>query len=83
MPKYTYKDVIIDPTSEEAKSYLGKMVYFADNPTVCLNAANNNDDCFCEILGRIKDGYFPFAARGSNEPGWACIVPCKEAKEND
>lgn len=82
MPKYTYKNVIVDPTSEEAKSYLGKMVYFADNPTVCLDAANNNDDCFRGILGRLKDGYFPFAARGSNEPGWACIIPCKEAEEN-
>ena len=79
MAEYTYKNVIIDPTSEEAKSYLGKMVYFADNPTVCLEFANNNNgECFCGVLGKIKDGYFPFAARGSNEPGWACIIPCKE-----
>ena len=84
MPKYSYKDVIIDPTSEKAKSYLGKMVYFADNPTVCLDFANgNNGECFREILGKIKDGYFPFAARGDNEAGWACIIPCKEVKEND
>ena len=79
MPKYTYKDIIIDPTSEEAKNCIGKMVYFADNPTICLESANsNNGDCFCGVLGRIKDGYFPFAARGNDETSWACIIPCKE-----
>ena len=78
MPKYTYKDIIIDPASEEAKSCIGKMVYFADNPTICLDAANNNDDCFREILDRLKDGYFPFVARGNDETSWACIIPCKE-----
>ena len=79
MLKYTYKDIIIDPTSEEAKSCIGKMVYFADNPTVCLESANdNNGGYFREILDRLKDGYFPFVARGNDETSWACIIPCKE-----
>ena len=82
MPKYTYKNVIIDPTSEEAKSCIGKMAYFADNPTVCLDAANNNDDCFCEILGKIKDGYFPFVLRGNIETSWESIILRKEVKND-
>ena len=31
MSKYTYKDVIIDPTSEEANNCIGKEAYFADS----------------------------------------------------
>ena len=56
MAKYTYKNIIIDPTSEEAKRCLGKMVYFADNPTLCLYYANNNDEHHCGILQSIEEG---------------------------
>lgn len=30
MPEYTYKDIIIDPTSEEARNSIGKRVYFKE-----------------------------------------------------
>lgn len=83
MPEYTYKDVIIDPTSEEAKNCIGKEVYSADNPTVCLDFANNNNDSSCGILDRIKDGYFPFVLRGNIETSWESIILRKEVKEND
>ena len=77
MPKYTYKDIIIDPTSEEAKNCIGKMVYYADNPSICLNSANN--DCFRGILDGIKYGvYAPFVIKGDDKTRWVCIIPCEE-----
>ena len=80
MSKYTYKDIIIDPTSEEAKNCIGKMVYFADNPTYCLDSANNND--FCEILQEIKVGdFFPFILK--NGDTWGCIILKKEKSQKD
>ena len=64
MSKYTYKDIIIDPTSEEAKNCIGKMVYFASNPSDCLCYANNNSDYFCKILQSIEvDKSLPFVIR--------------------
>ena len=77
MAEYTYKDIIIDPTSEEAKNCIGKMVYYADNPNRCLNYANN--DCFRGILDRMKCGtYAPFFIKGDNETSWVCIIPFEE-----
>ena len=32
MAEYTYKDIIIDPTSEEAKNAVGKICYFSNSP---------------------------------------------------
>lgn len=78
MAEYTYKNVIVDPTSEGAKNCIGRVAYFADNPTVCLEAANNNDDCFRGVLDRLKDGYFPFVSKDSYRTSWACIILCKE-----
>ena len=67
MSKYTYEDVIIDPTSEEAKNCIGKMVYFASNPSDCLHYANNNSDYFCKILQSIEvDKSLPFVIRADN-----------------
>ena len=42
MDKYTYKDIIIDPNSEEAKNAIGKEAYYSDNPTECLEYANSH-----------------------------------------
>lgn len=77
MSKYTYKDIIIDPTSEEAKNCIGKEVYFEDNPSDCLSKANKNDNCDYYILQRIevKDNY-PFVKKNTGSR-WACIIPRK------
>ena len=75
---YTYKDIIIDPTSKKAKNYIGKMVYFGDNPTACLNFANNNGRC--KKLQRIEEGVlFPFVLECGDI--WTCIIP-KKRREN-
>ena len=62
MGKYTYKDIIIDPTSEEAKNCIGKEVYFSDSPYGCLESANNHEKCSLSILESIDEDavYCPF-----------------------
>ena len=77
MPKYSYKDVIIDPTSDEAKNCIGKMVYYADNPNSCLAYANyRSNDVSCEILQEINTSRsYPFLMKYSSG---ACIIPKKE-----
>lgn len=75
MPEYTYKDIIIDPTSEEAKNCIGKEVYFADNPSSCLSFAKNN--YHCQILLEINDNSkSPFVSEKSVR--WCCIILKKE-----
>ena len=79
MNEYTYENIIFDPSSKEAKNCIGKAVYSADNPTICLDAANSSIDCFCGILDEIKEGYFPFVIRKDNtETNWSHIILKKE-----
>ena len=40
MNKYSYKNIIIDPTKEGIESLIGKEVYFRNNPSLCLENAN-------------------------------------------
>ena len=77
MDKYSYRNVITRVKSEEAKKYVGKMVYFADNPTVCLSYANSDDATHRGILQGVEVGQnFPFVA--SNSTSWTFIIPCEE-----
>lgn len=83
MNKYIYKDIIIDPTSEEARNCVGKEAYFADNPSRCLRLANNSCNDYCRILREIKtDTSFPFVL-GNQGTGCACIIPKKEKPESE
>lgn len=83
MAKYAYKDVIIDPTSEEAKNCIGKYVYFADNPSACLRHANYSCNNYCLILREIKtDKCFPFVL-GNQGTGCACIILKKEEPKHE
>ncbi len=62
MAEYTYEEVIINPTSKEAKNCLGKEVYYADNPLSCIRKANNNFRS--AILEKIdKTETFPFVIK--------------------
>ena len=54
MTEYTYKDIIIDPTSEEAKNAVGKGCYFGSNPKTVLDFANCNEKKFLRVLECIK-----------------------------
>ena len=69
MAEYTYKDIIIDPTSEEAKNAVGKICYFSNSPRNILS------DIYCNsavegILTNMDDGYFEV----DNEGYWDCII---------
>ena len=73
MTEYTYKDIIIDPTSEEAKNAVGKICYFSNSPRNILS------DIYCKsavegILTNMDDGYFEV----DNEGYWDCIILKKE-----
>lgn len=75
MPEYTYKDIIIDPTSEEARNCIGKMAYHADSPSQCLSFANGGGSNHCGILKETK----PYMNRPFMfNTEWGCIIPKKE-----
>ena len=56
MGKYTYEDVMFNPESKEVNDCIGKVVYFANSPTDCLNRANEDNENYCGTLYRIKEG---------------------------
>ena len=82
MAEYTYKDIIIDPTSEEAKNAISKEVYFADTPASCLNAAKNNNKAYLGYLKELDlgDEEQPFYINEfvSAPSSWTCIIVKKE-----
>lgn len=78
MSEYAYKEIIIDPTSEEARNCIGKMVYYADNPSTCLSNTDNEYDNFCDILLEIDtSNSCPFVL-GNRGTRWQCIIARKE-----
>ena len=80
MDKYTYSNLIIDPTKEGIESLIGKEVYFSDVPNICLENANKNDISYFGTLERIrKDGNNPFMVKSIlSTTYWSCIIPKKE-----
>lgn len=76
MAKYTYKDVIIDPASEEARNYVGKEVYFSDNINICLYRANDEINSFMGVLQGITERYcYQFRV---NDSHYQVIIPKKK-----
>ena len=75
MDEYTYKDIIIDPTSEEAKNAIGKKCYMYDSPTMLLKMANSNDGA--RTLESIDESDYPFNDKEFGSE-WTCIIVKKE-----
>lgn len=76
MAEYTYKDIIIDPTSEEAKNAVGEGCYFGSNPKTVLDFANCNEKKFLRVLECIKpEEDNPFY---DYNYGFPCIIIKKE-----
>ena len=76
MAEYTYKDIIIDPNSEEAKNAVGEGCYFGSNPKTVLDFANCNEKKFLRVLECIKpEEDNPFY---DYNYGFPCIIPKKE-----
>ena len=75
MAEYTYNDIIINPTSEEAKNAIGKEAYYSDNPTECLEYANNDDKYHLERFNGIENYNCPFNFGDFN---YSCLIVKKE-----
>ena len=76
MAEYTYKDIIIDPISEEAKNAIGEGCYFGSNPKTVLDFANCNEKKFLRVLECIKpEEDNPFY---DYKYGFPCIIVKKE-----
>ena len=76
MAEYTYKDIIIDPTSEEAKNAVGEGCHFGSNPKTVLDFANCNKKNFLRVLECIKpEEDNPFY---DYNYGFPCIIVKKE-----
>ena len=73
MAEYTYKDIIIDPTREEAKNAVGKICYFSNSPRNILSDIYRKS-AVEGILTNMDDGYFEV----DNEGYWDCIILKKE-----
>ena len=82
MDKYTFKNIIIDPTEENIESLIGKEVYISDVPKYCLCHANKNDSEYLAVLKAIrKDHVCPFLVKRQNinyEEAHSCIIVKKE-----
>lgn len=82
MSEYTYEELIINPTSEKARNYVGKEVYFSDNINLCLYRANNEINNFMGVLQGITErDCYPFRV---NDSYYQVIIPKKvEQKPKD
>ena len=55
MSEYAYDNIIIDPHKEGIGSLIGKEVYFHDNPSRCLEGANEKSTSILGTLEGIKE----------------------------
>ena len=84
MDKYTYSNLIIDPTKEGIESLIGKEVYFHNNPSLCLENANEKSISNLGILVEIfKNSIVPFRIEQkcgtcAYTCAHACIIEKKE-----
>ena len=80
MNKYSYKNIIIDPTKEGIESLIGKEVYFNNNPSLCLAGANEKSTVNLGVLVEIhKDSIAPFVVeRNDTDLAYSCIIEKKE-----
>ena len=81
---YTYSNIIIDPTKEGIESLIGKEVYFHNNPSLCLENANEKSASNLGILVEIsKNSIVPFRIEQkcgtcAHTCAHACIIEKKE-----
>ena len=80
MDKYTYDNIIIDPTKEGIESLIGKEVYFHNNPSLCLDYANKKSTDHLGVLVEIrKNSLVPFTIKqGHSVNEYSCIIEKKD-----
>ena len=77
MAEYTWKNLIYNPTLEEAKNAIGKECYFGSTPIGCIK--NANDDKNSSVLREVRSNEFlPFIT--SNYGSYSCIIVKEEPK---
>lgn len=77
MAEYTWKNLIYNPTLEEAKNAIGKECYFGSTPIGCIK--NANDDKNSSVLREVRSNEFlPFIT--SNYGCYSCIIVKEEQK---
>lgn len=75
--KYTWDDIIIDPTSDRAKEAVGKECYFSGYPNSLLGYANEDYKGYLSVLKKIEtEEQSPFLT--SNNTHFCCIIVKKE-----
>lgn len=82
MDEYTWEDIIINPISKEAKTWIGKKAYYANSPKACLLRANHDDkDYLDKLINIYPDHLHPFWFGTSFENAYGCIILEKEKEE--
>ena len=77
MAEYTWKNLIYNPTLEEAKNAIGKECYFGSTPIGCIK--NANDDKNSSVLREVRSNEFlPFIT--SNYGCYSCIIVKEDQK---
>ena len=79
MAKYTWDDIIINPTTKKVEQLIGKQVYFSGTPTRCLYYANHDMEDWCGYLETIDlEEEDPFVVCKYH---WSCIIVKKEPQK--
>lgn len=68
---YVWSDVITDPTSDKANNAVGKVVYCADNPRVCMERANIGDCSYGVLQSLDLTEHLPFVVEGKH---YECVI---------
>lgn len=74
--KYSWENLIFNPTTDEAKNAVGKEVYYSDVPLNCIDYANKDNTEFLGVLDSASESNAPFYIRGNGY--WDCIIVKKE-----
>ena len=79
--KYSWENLIFNPTTDEAKNAVGKEVYYSDAPLNCIDYANKDNTEFLGVLDSASESDAPFYIRGIGN--WNCIIVKKEPYYED
>ena len=75
--KYSWENLIFNPTTDEAKNAVGKEVYYSNTPLNCIDYANEDNTEFLGVLDSASEINAPFCIRDS-DGNWNCIIVKKE-----
>ena len=74
--KYSWENLIFNPTTDEAKNAVGKEVYYSDSPLNCIDYADKDNTEFLGVLDSARESNAPFYIKSNGY--WNCIIVKKE-----